>query len=204
MYPVCRVVTGEEQFVSHCRRFNGKRNVYVGLRDRRKGLKSSGRTEDICGLQSIVLDIDPIRESETPSTKKELDTAIRLATAIRKWCGRNGYNEPFIAVTGNGCCLYFFVPFYAIDDTNRLKITRKIEAFEHWMRNNFKKELKKYNCLMDRMYDLPRIIRVVGTYNVKGKPTAQRPWRLSYWLNKSKARREDRKLLRFILNLKIE
>lgn len=204
LYPVCRIVNGEEQFVSVCRRYNGKRNIYAGLRDRRKGLKSAGRTEDICGLQSIVLDIDPVRESETPSTKKELDAAIRLTTIMKKWCSQHGYEEPFIAMTGNGCCFYFLLPFYAINDRNRFDITRKIETFEKLMRNDFKKELKKYNCLMDRMYDLPRIVRVIGTYNVKGKPTAQRPWRLSYWLNKSKARQEDRKLLRFILNLKIE
>ena len=204
LYPVCRVVNEEEQLVSVCRRFNGKRNIYVGLRDRRKGLKSSGRTEDICGLQSIVLDIDPIREPETPSTKKELEAAIRLAQIIKKWCGQTGYREPFIAVTGNGCCLYFPLPFYEIDDKNRLEITLKIESFEHWMRNNFKKELKKYNCLMDPMYDLPRIVRVIGTYNIKGKSTSRRPWRLSSWINKPRTRQEDKKLLRFILNPKIE
>lgn len=204
LYPVCRIVTGEEQFVSLCRRFNGRRNVYIGLRDRRRGLRSSGRTEDICGLQSIVLDIDPVREPETPSTKKELDAAIRVAALIQKWCGHNGYNEPFIAVTGNGCCLYFCVPFYAIDDKNRMEITRKIESFEHWMRNHFKEELKKYNCLIDPMYDLPRIIRVIGTYNIKGQSTSQRPWRLSYWQSKPKTRQEDKKLLKFILDLKSE
>ncbi len=204
LYPVCRVIKEEEQFVSICRHFNGKRNIYVGLRDRKEGLKSSGRTEDVCGLQSIVLDIDPIRESETPSTKKELDTSIKMAKEIKKWCCQNGYKEPIIAVTGNGCCLYFFVPFYEVNDQNRFEITRKIENFENLIRNNFKKELKKYNCHLDRMYDLPRIVRVIGTYNVKGKSTPQRPWRLSYWQSKSNTRQDDKKLLKFILDLKIE
>ncbi len=200
MYPVCRIVKDEDTFVSVCRQWNGKRNIYVGLRDRRKGLKSCGRTEDIIGLQSVVLDIDPIRETETPSTKKELDAAVKLAHIVKKWCCQNGYKEPFIAVTGNGCCLYFFVPFYTINNNNRFDITRKIESFEHWMRNDFKKELKKYHCIIDRMYDLPRIIRVIGTYNIKGESSATRPWRLSYWLEMSETRQEDKKLLKFILN----
>ncbi len=201
---MCRVVRDEEQFVAVCHRFNGKRNVYVGLRDRRKGLRSSGRTEDVCGLQSIVLDIDPIRESETPSTDKELNAAIHMAREIRQWCGKSGYKEPVIAVTGNGCCLYFFLPFYKVNDGNRLEITRKIEHFEHWMRSNFKKELKKHNCTLDRMYDLPRIVRVIGTYNIKGTSTRHRPWRLSYWLDRPNGRQEDKKLSEFILNRMIE
>jgi hypothetical protein len=187
-----------------CRLFNGKRNVYVGLRDRRKGLISSGRTEDICGLQSVVLDIDPIRESETPSTDKELNAAITMSQEIKKWCGKNGYNEPVIAVTGNGCCLYFVLPFYGVNDRNRFDITRKIEYFELWMRNNFKKELKRHNCHLDRMYDLPRIVRVIGTHNIKGTSTRQRPWRVSYWQSRPSRRQEDKKLLEFILNIMIE
>lgn len=201
MYPAFRIVKDEDKFVAVCKQWNGKRNIYVGLRDRGEGLKSCARTEDIIGLQTIVLDIDPIRKTETPSTKKELDSAIKMSKIIKKWFGKNGYKEPYIAVTGNGCCLYFIVPFYEVKNENRFEITRKIEAFEHYIRNNFKNELKTHNCIMDRMYDLPRIIRVIGTYNIKGISTNRRPWRISYWLEKLAYRQEDKILLKFILNL---
>lgn len=200
MHPVYRLGKGEENFVSVCRQWNGKRNIYVGLRDRREGLKYAGKTEDIIGLQSVVLDIDPIRQTETPSTQKELNCAIKLVKIIKRWFIQNEYKEPQIAITGNGCCLYFLLPFHRIGDGNRFELIRKTENFENWARNNFKKELKTYNCAIDRMYDLPRIVRVIGTYNIKGKSSVKRPWRLSYWLDKLKTRREDNKLLEFILH----
>lgn len=199
MYPAYRLVKDEDAFVSVCWQWNGKRNIYVGLRDRRKGLRTCAKTEDIIGLQSVVLDIDPIRESETPSTKRELDSAIELSTIIKKWFVENGYREPRAAVTGNGCCLYFFLPFYKINDKNRFNTTRRIESFEHWVRRHFKKELKDSMCSIDRMYDLPRIVRVIGTYNLKGTSAVKRPWRLSYWLDKPGERKEDNKLLKFVL-----
>ncbi len=201
MYPAYRIVNNEEKFVAVCKQWNGKRNIYVGLRDRKEGLKSCARTEDIIGLQSVVLDIDPIRETETPSTKRELNSVIKMSKIIEKWFVKNGYKEPYIAVTGNGCCLYFIVPFYEIKNENSFEITRKIELFEHYIRNNFKKELKTHNCILDRMYDLPRIIRVIGTYNIKGTSTRNRPWCISYWLEKPADRQKDKILLKFILNL---
>lgn len=199
MYPAYRLVKDEDTFFSVCRQWNGRRNIYVGLRDRRKGFRTCAKTEDIIGLQSIVLDIDPIRESETPSTKSELNAAIELGEVIKKWFVKNGHREPCTAVTGNGCCLYFFTPFYRIHDKNRFSMTRHIEGFENWVRKNFKKELRDYNSVIDRMYDLPRIVRVIGTYNLKGTSRARRPWRLSYWLDKPKDRCEDKKLLKSLL-----
>jgi hypothetical protein len=202
MYPACRIVKDEDAFVAVCQQWNEKRNIYVGLRDRREGLRSCGKTEDIVGLQAVVLDIDPIREAETPSTKKELNTAIEVGTIIKKWFVDNGYKEPCIAVTGNGCCLYCIMPFHNITDKNRFAITRSIERFEVVMRDQFKNILKDYNCTIDRMYDLPRIIRVIGTCNIKGESTSRRPHRLSYWHSKPKERQEDKKLLHFILHCK--
>lgn len=119
IYPAYRIVNNEEKFVAVCKQWNGKRNIYVGLRDRREGLRTCAKAEDIIGLQSIVLDIDPIRETETPSTKKELNSAIKMSKIIKNWFVKNGYKEPYIAVTGNGCCLYFIVPFYEIKNENR-------------------------------------------------------------------------------------
>lgn len=201
MYPVCRIVKDEDSFVSLCRQWNGKRNIYVGLRDRRRGLRSCARSEDIVGLQAVVLDIDPHREPEIPSTKCELASAIETAEKIRKWFTKNDFEKPALAITGNGCCLYFFLPFLKIGEKNRFKITRNIENFECWVRNNFKNYTKRFNCVVDRMYDLPRIIRVIGTYNIKGEATFTRPHRLSYWFEKPKTVVRDNNLLKFILNL---
>ena len=199
MFPICKIVNNVDTFVSVCRQWNGKRNVYVGLRDRRAKLRTCGRTEDIEAVQSVALDIDPIRQTDTPSTKSELDRAIRFAEAIAGWIEENGYKKPWIAVTGNGCCLYFLLPMERINARNRSALTKGIEIFEDWVRSNVKKEMVKYKCNIDSMYDLPRIVRVIGTCNIKGRNTANRPWRLSYWLHKKKKRVLDKRLLRRIM-----
>jgi hypothetical protein len=52
------------------------------------------------------------------------------------------------------------------------------------------------------MFDLPRIGKVIGTLSVKGKNTKERPWRLSYFIDKPR-RVEDEKILKAILKGKL-
>jgi hypothetical protein len=201
MYPVCRIVRDEDSFVSVCRQWNGKRNIYVGLRDRKQGLRSCARSDDIIGCQAVILDIDPDRASETPAIEQELESAIEAAKKVSTWFTKNSFRQPHIAVTGNGCCLYFLLPYIKLEDENRFQITRKIEYFEHWVRKNMKEITDYYQCTIDRMYDLPRVIRVIGTYNIKGNASKNRPHRVSYWLKKPELMIEDKELLKFLFNL---
>jgi hypothetical protein len=201
MYPVCKITREEDSFVSVCRQWNGKRNVYVGLRDRKQELRSCARSEDIIGCQTIILDIDPDRASETPATEKELKSAIKAAREASTWFVGQGYIQPQIAVTGNGCCLYFSIPYIKLNNKNRIEVTRKIEHFEHWVRQNIKEITRHYNCTIDRMYDLPRIVRVIGTYNIKGTTSKNRPHRVSYWLKRLERVVEDNTLVTLILGL---
>jgi hypothetical protein len=98
-------------------------------------------------------------------------------------------------MTGNGVCLYFCTPYYEITDQNRDEATRAIEKFEQNCRKKFKEILKEKNCQIDRMFDLPRIGKVIGTMSVKGKNTKERPWRLSHFIDEPK-RVEDKKFLK--------
>jgi hypothetical protein len=63
------IVKSEDEFAKKCKTWNGKRNVYAGLRDRRKYLKKCANFGDIVGLQIVTLDIDTIREVEKNSKK---------------------------------------------------------------------------------------------------------------------------------------
>ena len=199
LYPVCRIVRDEDSFVSVCRQWNGRRNIYVGLRDRKQGLRSCARSEDIIGCQAVILDIDPDRASETPATEQELRSAVKAARKASTWFAEHGYVRPQIAITGNGCCLYFSIPYIKLNNNNRTEITRKIEHFEHLVRQNIREITEHYNCTIDRMYDLPRIVRVIGTYNIKGTASKTRPHRISYWLKKPVRTIEDKKLVTCIL-----
>jgi hypothetical protein len=201
-FPAFSIVKNEDEFVKKCKIWNGKRNVYAGLRDRKKDLKRCANFGDIVGLQIVTLDIDPIREAETPSTDEELKNALEVAKFIRNWFSKRGYFPPIRAMTGNGVCLYFCTPYYEITDENRDEVTRALEKFEQNCREKFKQILKEKNCQIDRMFDLPRIGKVIGTMSIKGKKTKERPWRLSYFLDEPK-RNEDEKFLKNILKGKI-
>jgi tRNA(Ser,Leu) C12 N-acetylase TAN1 len=201
-FPAFSIVKSEDEFVKKCKTWNGKRNVYAGLRERRKDLKRCANFGDIVGLQIVTLDIDPIREAETPSTDQELKNALEVAEFIRHWFSRKGYVPPIRAMTGNGVCLYFCTPYYEITDENRDEVTRALEKFEQNCRKKFKEILKEKNCQIDRMFDLPRIGKVIGTMSVKGENTKERPWRLSYFIDEPK-RIEDKKFLQNLLKGKI-
>jgi len=201
-FPIFSIVKSEDEFVKKCKIWNGKRNVYAGLRDRRKDLKRCANFGDIVGLQIVTLDIDPIREPETPSTDQELKSALEVAEFIRNWFSKRGYVPPIRAMTGNGVCLYFCTPYYEITDKNRDEVTRALEKFEQNCRKKFKEILKEKNCQIDRMFDLPRIGKVIGTMSVKGENTKERPWRLSYFIDEPK-RIEDKKFLQNLLKDKI-
>lgn len=200
LFPSFRIVENEEEFLSACQTWNGKRNIYTVIRDRAPGLKGCATFKDIVGLQTMVLDIDPIREAETPSSEGELKNAISVADLIARWFEQNGFQRPYRAVTGNGTCLYFSLPFLEIKEKDREEVSRRLQIFEERMRRIFRKELKSYNCRIDNMYDLPRIAKVIGTWNIKGEESEGRPWRLSYWIEEPVERRVDENLLKFLLN----
>lgn len=204
LFPSFRIVKNEEEFLSACETWNGKRNVYAVIRDRAMGLKRCATFKDIVGLQTIVLDIDPIREAETPSREEELANAIRVSKIMARWFEEHGFQRPYAAVTGNGTCLYLSLPFYEINEENRESVSWMLEIFESKMRQIFKKELREHNCRIDSMYDLPRIAKVIGTMSIKGEESEDRPWRLSFWIEEPEERRVDEKLLEFLLNLKKE
>ncbi|MBC7327428.1 hypothetical protein H5T87_04860 [bacterium] len=197
-FPAYAIVTNEDDFLKKCKVWNGKRNIYAGLRDRREGMRKCANFGDIIGVQLLTLDIDPRRPAEIPSTKEELERALEVGEVIRNWFESQGYIPPIRAMTGNGVCLYFCIPFFEVNDDNRDEITRLIERFEQNCREKFKQILKDKDSTIDSMYDLPRIGKVIGTLSVKGEHSEERPWRLSYFIDPP-TRINDEKLLKSLL-----
>lgn len=198
-FPIIKFVKNIDDFISNCLKFNGKRNIYTGIRDRRVDIKYAARKEDIVGLNLVVIDIDPVRPRESPSTEEELNRSIYLSEKIRNFFLEKNFNPPLRGMTGNGVSLFFITPYYEIDEKNRDEIEDSILWFENYIRENFKDELKKMNLRIDNMYDLPRIVKVIGTKNIKGIEEKDRPHRVSYWIDKEKNFSEDEKILLFIL-----
>lgn len=199
-FPIVRIVREERAFLEIIKKWNGRRNIYAGLRDRRPDLVGAANMFDIIGLQIVVLDIDPIRPREIPATDEERKMALRAALEIKNWFVERGFSKPAIAHTGNGACLYFKVPYYEVTDENRFELTDSLAYFEQTTRHIMRDILKKYNCQMDSMYDLPRIGRVIGTMNVKGEESKERKYSVSRWIEPPLNVEEDAKLLNAILS----
>ena len=95
-------VDNEEDFVRVCKEHNGQYNIYAGINER-----SIGGTEakHVKSVKTIVIDIDPRRSTGTASTNKELDNAHRVACQIEYDMLNMGFEQPRMAMSGNGCQL---------------------------------------------------------------------------------------------------
>jgi hypothetical protein len=176
----------EDAFVEECVRANATANVYVGIQPRParflkqapniiRSLHSGAGFKDIEVVVGTVIDIDPVRPKDQASTETELQAAIEAANKAADWCESQGFLRPVRMMSGNGAQLWFAVPPIQITDENRDLVQSNMKAFEAALR----KQLNDPRVKIDSIYDLPRIIKVIGTVSRKGTPTDERPHRLS-------------------------
>jgi len=178
-------VSTEEEFVKACEENNGKYNVYVGINERKDKCKEA---KDVIAVKTIVVDIDPERESNSASTNAELELAKEKAFEIEQKAVDKGYERPLKAMSGNGIQLWFTFPKIEINDKNRFEIEGKVKRFIKVLQEKYNsKEVK-----IDQIGDLPRIIKVIGTISIKGENTKETPHRVSKWMYCHK-RNEDQK-----------
>lgn len=194
--PIIKIVKNEEEFIEVTKKLNKERNVYAVLRERKKDLRGAARSEDIVALNIVVIDIDPIREKDRFSTFEELNNAIEVSKLISSFFIEKGFKKPISAISGNGAHLFFCLPIFEINAERRIEIQECLEIFENNLRNKFKHELEKYRCRIDRMSDLPRIGKVIGTKVYKKDLN---DFRISYFLDEKVERYEDELLLKAIL-----
>ncbi|MFB3040467.1 MAG: hypothetical protein ACE1ZS_01515, partial [Candidatus Poribacteria bacterium] len=220
------MVHSSEQLVQVCGEYDGTANLYAGLRERRGGFipkrRSSAKKRDIAAVTTLVIDLDPIRPKgleKQATTKEELNWAITEAQYQRDLIAKRGFVPPLLAMSGNGCQLWFFIPRYELPESGwyaaRKDLTTGLEVFTHTFESQLKtfeagirrslSETGKGKIKIDSIYDLPRIIKVIGTTSVKGNATKypDRPHRVSRWLD-APVRREDAGLLNYLLNLTVE
>lgn len=220
------LIHSSEQLVKICKKYDGIANLYVGLRERREefvpGRGSSAKKQDIIAVTALVVDIDPIRPrglEKQATTEAELNAAIAEARYQRDLIARRGFVPPLLAMSGNGCQLWFFIPRYELPDSGWYPIRKNPKTGEEVLTHTFESRLKAFEeevrqsiskegaekVKIDSIYDLPRIIKVIGTLSVKGDSIKypNRPHRVSRWLDKP-IRKEDPKLLAYLLELPVQ
>ncbi len=156
-------VSSKEEFVSKVQELNGEYNLYVGLNERTEGGTDA---KDVLSVKRIFVDVDckqkPASDEdlkEAEKTTDEIISAIETQTELR----------PTKIYSGNGYQLIYCIPKIEITDDNREEVQNKIQQF---LRNLIKKYSNE-KVKLDNVGDLPRIIRVTGTTNIKGGKTSE-------------------------------
>jgi hypothetical protein len=165
----------ESAFVKCCRQWDGKANIYAGRNPRpfdfaeNLGLevdrlytdrKSRASDRNIEWMTAAVLDVDPVRPKGTSSSDEEHDAALAFAEKISKDIGGN------VDDSGNGSYVWIQIAPVKINDENRDTIKAKCKAWEAQIREHYQTE----DCGMkiDPVFELSRILKVIGTISVKG------------------------------------
>jgi putative DNA primase/helicase len=157
-------VDNEEDFVAFCKKWNGLRNVYVGVNPRKK---KGGGAEDVARIVVIPFDVDSPHPKDEPATDGELEEARKKAVELVSWICKKGFKPPMISMSGNGHHVLQKVNI-KIEDLEAIRA--KLEAYFH----------EAPTKGLDSIFDPPRILKVPGTMSVKGKKSEDRPYRLSY------------------------
>ena len=132
-----------------------KEQAYVGINPR---TRTSGTINDIDVLTTTVVDIDPVRPKNTGSTPEQLESAIALGTRLRDEQGGG-----IIVSSGSGCHVY--LPIVPIPITDRNLLSDSLRKWNHAIKEHYgTKELK-----IDHIWDLPRVIRLWGSYNARSQ-----------------------------------
>lgn len=143
---------GKEDFLYRASA-SGDGDNYVGINPR---TEERGSVEAIGYLTCLVIDIDPVRPKDSPSTDEQHRAALDLAERIRTdlKCGIN-------VSSGSGSHLY--VPINPIKVTNAEVLTESLKTWMEAIRSRYATpELK-----VDSIFDLPRVIRVWGSLNTR-------------------------------------
>jgi hypothetical protein len=128
------------------------------------------RDTDIVRYRWLFVDADPIREpSDRMATDAEAAAAVTYVYWIRERLAAEGWPAPILAASGNGAYCLFHIDLPAAESD---LVRRALEG----IKRRFLDPAVKVDV---SMYNPARIIRAIGTTNLKGTSTPARPWRVA-------------------------
>jgi KaiC/GvpD/RAD55 family RecA-like ATPase len=129
------------------------KDAYIGINPR---LRVDGHANSVGRLTCLVVDIDPIRGKDTASTDEQHQGAIGIGRRIIE-----DFSGGVLVSSGSGCHVYFpLVPIQVVDH-NALGASLK-----KWC-DEVKKLYGTKEYKVDSIWDLPRVIRLWGSYNTR-------------------------------------
>ena len=149
----------QEELLNFIQKYEGGFNIYLGVNERKK----NGTTaEDVICLTTIPIDIDCVKK---PASDEDIIEAMNVASKIILDGEQQGLKKPFISFSGNGYQLFYCIPPIELDEKNFREIEAKVQTFERMLQQKYNTELVK----LDNVGDLPRIMRIPSTFNIKSK-----------------------------------
>ncbi|HEY9071020.1 MAG TPA: hypothetical protein VIV61_12250 [Candidatus Ozemobacteraceae bacterium] len=119
------------------------------------------KDKDISRYRHLIVDIDPVRKSNTSATRKQHKAATSLAREINATMSkREGWPMPALLDTGNGAML-----LYKVDLDNTSENVKKIRRCLDTLADEFSTKSVKVDVSVGNP---GRLIRVPGTRNRKG------------------------------------
>jgi hypothetical protein len=131
--------------------------------------------EDVLRRWALVIDIDPRRPEgcakDTCATDAEKAHAHTKALEVHSWLTARGWPEPVFVESGNGFYLIYRIDLACTASTDEL-MANVLAALDQMFTDE---HVKIDTTAANR----GRLLRFIGTVNVKGKNTPERPWRRS-------------------------
>jgi hypothetical protein len=152
-------VNSEDEAIKICKELDKTHNIYFGVNER---TPNGSTNKDVIAVTTIPIDIDCV---DKPANHEDLDKAKLVCEEIINDFIEFGYQKPPYAMSGNGYQIYLQIPAIEINDKNREEIESKLKQFG-------KSLIEKYSTeevRLDNVFDLARIMRVPGTFNIKSK-----------------------------------
>lgn len=130
---------------------------------------------DIAYYDWLMVDIDPIRASGTSSSDEEISLAKAKGNEVYSYLKKMGFEEPLIALSGNGVHLLYCVGLESNQENKKL-IKNCLEVLDLFFSDS-RISIDTTN------FNPSRICKLYGTLAQKGADTPDRPHRMSSIVN---------------------
>ena len=135
-----------------------------------QGASATG-DKDIIGRWWLLIDLDPIRPTDTSSSDESVEKAKEKAQKVYSFLKQQGFSEPVIGFSGNGYHLLYRI---CLKNTNEVNDT--VKRFLNTLNILFTDDWIKVDTAN---FNASRVCKLYGTLAQKGSDTEEYPHRMS-------------------------
>lgn len=165
-------------------RYDAVSNVYITLNTIRdecysrqqrdkliRNAKPTTSDSDIALYDWLMIDIDPARAAGTSSSDEEIQLAKNKGNEVYQYMRNAGFEEPVIALSGNGVHLLYMIGLQ-VNEANKNLVKKCLQVLDLFFSDNRVK-------IDTANFNPARICKLYGTLAQKGSDTPERPYRMS-------------------------